>query len=271
MSMSSSSTLTKMPALHREFFAHYASVANNPAYASARPSAAGVPVFGPLASLAEVRCGIRDALLGDGACVAKAPGINFEASLAQQIEILGSVLPDSLGARYSTIAVTPSRKYYASSSIGQPMHSDDAHRATPPPVITLYCDVPSEDGGITTLAPLGAYLDERRATLPVACFAPDALTLVGAMGVIRRPLLIDGRRLGCALPSIAMEIRGDREVLDVLAELMNWCHLPANQVRLRLDAGDVLFLDNFLWVHGRTAFPAKQPRRLYRACFARPD
>ena len=269
--MSSSSTLTDVTALHREFFARYASLANDAAYVEACPSATSVPVFGPVSSLLDVRRDIREALVHDGACVAKTPGVDFEASLAQQVSILGLALPDSLGAGYSTIAVTPNRKYYASSSIGQPMHSDDAHRATPPPVISLYCDVPSADGGITTLAPLGTYLDGRRFTLPPACFARDALTLVGAMGLIQRPLLIDGPRLGCALPSIAMEIQSDSEVLNVLAELLDWCHRPANQVRLRLESGDVLFIDNFRWVHGRTAFPADQPRRLYRASFACAD
>jgi hypothetical protein len=259
-----------MPALCREFFARYASLANEPSYVDARASTMRLPVFGPATSLLDVQCEIREALLHGGACVAKTADLDFPTSLAQQVAILGPAIPDAVGAGYSTIAVTPNRKYYASSSIGQPMHSDDAHRPTPPPVISLFCDVPSVDGGITTLASLGTYLNELRPSLPRACFSADALTLVGSMGSIQRPLLIDGERLGCALPSIAMEIRGDREVLDVLVDLMNWCHCPANQVRLRLDAGDVLFIDNFRWVHGRTAFPAEQPRRLYRACFAQP-
>lgn len=268
--MSSSSTLSDVRSLPRAFFAKYTSLANAREYVDASGRVDKLATFGPSASLLDHGSRIRETLVREGTCVARTPGVDFDTSLKQQIAILGNALPDSLGAAYSTIAVTPNRKYYASSSVGQPMHSDDAHRTAPPPLISLFCDQPSHDGGVTTLAPLGEHLDRHRSAIPRECFAPDALTLLGSMGSIQRPLLIDGYQLGCALPSIAAEIRGEPVVLDVLATLIEWCHRPENQIRVRLEAGDVLFIDNFRWVHGRTPFPAEQPRRLYRASFARP-
>lgn len=268
MNTLSPSTLSSGVArLGREYFSSYASLVNSSSYASADGGQKSFPGFDVGSSFAGIGDRVRDTVKVHGACLVHTGTRQYSEVLEEQEFIFGKSLPDSTGASVSRIAVSPGRKYYAGSSVGQPMHSDDAHLVSPPRLISLYCEKQSKHGGITTLAGIGSHLESVCSRIPEACFAEDAITILGSAGALQRPLVVEADRPLCAFPSILMEASGAPEVIEFYRELMEWCHMPQNQTRLRLAPGDLLFIDNFRVLHGRTQFPAAEPRTLLRACF----
>jgi alpha-ketoglutarate-dependent taurine dioxygenase len=224
-------------------------------------------VFGVGNSLVSFKDDIREAVQQAGACLVRMQGIDFRSGLRQQELVFGPSLPDSIGSPFSKIAVTPGRKYYASSSVGQPLHSDDAHLASPPRLISLYCEEQALHGGFTVLAKIGDYLDANRTAIPDTCFALNAITVRSSAASLQRALVVGGNRLLCSLPSILLEASGQRTVMEFYQSLMAWCHAPENQIRLKLAPDDLLFIDNHRIVHGRTPFPKSEPRTLMRVSF----
>lgn len=265
--LSPSTSTSGVTRLGREYFSSYASLVNSPSYTSADGGQRNFPEFDARSSLAGIGDRVRDTLKVHGACLVHTGTRQYSDVLEDQELIFGQSLPDSTGASFSRIAVSPGRKYYASSSVGQPIHADDAHLVSPPRLISLYCEKQSKHGGITTLAAIGRHLESVCNHIPESCFADDAITVLGSAGVLQRPLVVEAGRLLCALPSILIEASGAPEVIAFYRELMEWCHVPQNQTRLRLAPGDLLFIDNFRVLHGRTQFPETEPRTLLRACF----
>ena len=265
--LSPSTSSSGVARLGREYFSSYASLVNSSSYASADGGQKSFPEFDRRSSFAEIGNRVRDTVKVHGACLVHTGAKKYSEVLEEQELIFGKILPDSTGASFSRIAVSPGRRYYASSSVGQPMHSDDAHLALPPRLISLYCEKQSKHGGITTLARIGGRLESVRSRIPEVCFADDAITIRGSAGALQRPLVVESGRPVCPFPSILIEASGAPEVIEFYRDLMEWCHMPQNQTRLRLAPGDLLFIDNFRVLHGRTQFPEAEPRTLLRACF----
>lgn len=265
--LSSSILTSERIYLNREYFLEYVRLANSFEYADAPASSMSVPTLDVEASLGRIKDDIRSAVRETGVCLVRTRTMDFHTVLEQQTLVFGPNMPDSTGASVSKIAVTPGRKFYASSSIGQPLHSDDAHLASPPRLISLYCQEQSVHGGLTTLAMIGRYLEAVREAIPEECFAPDAIAIKGSAGVLSRALIISQNQLLCPFPSILTEVSGTKSVIDLYKRIMAWCHIPDNQIRLRLTPGDLLFLDNHRVLHGRTSFPEMEPRTLLRVSF----
>lgn len=253
--------------LGREYFSRYAQLANSPSYVGVPPLKDPLPILSADGSLEAIQVDVRQAVRQAGVCLVRVRGMDFQTCLRQQESIFGPSVPDSVGAPFSRIAVAAGRKYYASSSVGQPMHSDDAHLASSPRLISLYCAEQALHGGVTTLASIGNHLDNIRAEIPPACFSQDAITIRGSAGLLTRPLIISDIPSRCPLPSILMEASGSHPVMAFYQELMAWCHVPEHQTRLKLAPGDLLFLDNHRVLHGRTPFPEAEPRTLLRVSF----
>ncbi|MEM1335854.1 MAG: TauD/TfdA family dioxygenase, partial [Actinomycetota bacterium] len=53
--------------------------------------------------------------------------------------------------------------------------------------------------------------------------------------------------------------------------LTEWLNDPAHQVTFRLEAGDLMFMDNLRAAHGRTAFDPSTGRRHLQGCYIEHD
>ena len=204
--------------------------------------------------------------------------VHFDASAGYdrvfdwQQSVFGSYRFDSSVASkpFSEIVAKEDGKYFANTHFAQPMHSDEAHTADPPRVISLYCRKQSQQGGVSTLVNIHAWLKTLAdmGDIDSACFAMGALQINGARGALNRPLLVlDHTDVLCPFPSILREATGDEKVISLYRDVMAWAHQTENQMRFRMMEGQLLLIDNYKVLHGRTGFRLDDPRMLLRACF----
>jgi alpha-ketoglutarate-dependent taurine dioxygenase len=162
----------------------------------------------------------------------------------------------------------PPHRYYSQSNIGGDIHTDGTYiHAEPPLYAALACLQPAHAGGDSVL------VDGRRVCAALEAHARPALEWLereyhfdcdgqGLAATLRRRILekVNGsvrvqylrsyvesghRRAGELLASEALD------AMDALDELL--AHPPLRHV-VRLEAGDMLLLNNHVMLHGRTAF-----------------
>jgi hypothetical protein len=268
-----------MQTLDKSYFSGFYRLVNTQAYAAAQ-GADALPVAldarearwnGDDGRISLGREAIR-ILKQSGTCLVQFdPEPGYEHVFAWQQSTFGPYVFDSaISSRpFSEIVATQEGRYFANTHLGQPMHSDDAHTTDAPRLISLYCAKQSGQGGVSTLVDLHAWLQATGERIAPACFAGDALRIQGARGAADRPLLVrDGNEILCAFPSILGEVAAEPDVLALYRQVMEWAHQPANQMRFRLQEGQLLLIDNYKVLHGRTGFALEDPRLLLRACFS---
>lgn len=175
------------------------------------------------------------------------------------------------GQLFSKIIAEPEAKYFANTHYTQPLHTDDAHVADTPSMIALYCKQQAKQGGISTLVKLDQFyslLTSQQALFKKLC-SKDALKINGVQGSLSRSLLypLAKKTLGIVFPVFVNTIEADDSVLRVYKELLSLFHQVKNQIRFKLSPGDLLLVDNFRVLHGRTQFDLHSERVLYRFCF----
>jgi alpha-ketoglutarate-dependent taurine dioxygenase len=158
-------------------------------------------------------------------------------------------------------------------------HTDEAYSNHPGSITTMRCEVAARSGGETILISAKAMYDAAAASLApkhlAALFSP-CLTVGRALPGLEEvqeaviPIfshLGDGR--------MAVRWRGrDPYLLSVTAEadtgyrfLADFVADPHNQIRLRLQPGQVIIIDNTALLHGRLPFPSHERRRYVRTNF----
>lgn len=169
----------------------------------------------------------------------------------------------------------------AYTSIGLLAHTDQPYRHQPPAIQLLHCLANAATGADSTLA------DGLAASRALQAEAPNlhrALTQVevefrydvGTDTVVgTRPVLdLDGwGRLRGVHLNTKLDTPLPRDGVDLDAwyagrrRLMEWTNDPAHQVRLHLEAGEVMVFDNHRILHGRSAFDAAGGRRHLQGCY----
>jgi alpha-ketoglutarate-dependent taurine dioxygenase len=148
------------------------------------------------------------------------------------------------------------------------LHTDGAFEESPPKVMLIYCERPSDRGGNTRLCSGHSVYEHIKQQDPGALsplFRDDAFFIrrddkQGSRPVFR---LVDGRvqmayRYG---RDILVEINPACERGFVLIE--NFLADPLNFLEFKLKPHQTLIFDNTRILHGRTAFPAEDERSLY--------
>ena len=196
----------------------------------------------------------------------------------------GYVRETNFGRSFDVRSV-PGSNDLAYRAVGLGPHTDNPYRAPVPGIQLLHCLVNETKGGLSTLVDAIAVTDQ------LAQEDPEALALLTAVRVgfrfrdadsdlvTRRPVVaIDdrGRVTGLhysprldQLPLMSSaETRAYQRARGRLAALLQD---PAFEVRVRLDAGEVLVFSNDRVLHGRTPFDPKDGRRHLQGCYIDQD
>lgn len=189
--------------------------------------------------------------------------------------LLGNIYNDRNPKKlpYSKIQAEQNAKYYINSNLAQPMHTDEGYTSIYPRYVALYCFENAQAGGDSIIAQVKPLYDLLIKNFPdniLLLFKKDAITLEGAKGVIDKPLLmrLENNHLGISYSSILKNMKCEDKVYEMYDYISNYLHDSKNQIRFKLQNGQILIFDNCRILHGRTRFVQNGNRLLYRFWFA---
>jgi len=160
-------------------------------------------------------------------------------------------------------------------------HTDQPYRRPTPGLQFLHTIVNDAPGGASTVVDGMAAVEALAVADPEAYVVLSTLSIefrydVGAdVKVVRAPLIElhqDGsfRQLRYS-PRLDFAPAADRELLDIYYRGRRWLAAELNsahrQVEVRMEAGDVMVVDNHRVLHGRTSFDPTRGRRHLQGCY----
>lgn len=172
---------------------------------------------------------------------------------------------------YATVKAEKNARYYINSNLAQPVHTDEGYTTMYPRYVALYCSKNAILGGISILVqfkPLYLLLKEKFEDSVGLLFKSNALTLEGAKGIKTKPLLmkLENNKIGISYTSILKSLKCDDKIFEMFDFISNYIHDVRNQIRFKLNPGQIMLFDNATVLHGRTRF-ASDDRLLYRFWF----
>ena len=192
----------------------------------------------------------------------------------------GFLVPSAFG-RLFDVQSKPNPTDLAYTGLSLAAHSDQPYRKPVPGVQLLHSLVNAAEGGDSTLVDAFASVNELASYDPEAFHSLCELEVefrydtVASIMIDRSPIIERASNGGlkrirfstrldyveaAAPDSLRAFYRGRRWLRDQFAD-------PANQLRFRLHPGDVLLMDNYRLLHGRTEFdPTSGPRHL-QGCY----
>ena len=222
----------------------------------------------------EVKKKIHDKIIENGFCL-----VNFKNKVSPewlsnwQESFLGELVTNKnpKGLPYSKVAIKAGSAYLADSSKAQPLHTDEGYTVNIPKYISLFCAEQAETGGISTLALIDNLINQFDENFLSDNFAfkKDAMIVASAHGEVNKPLFFyyDNDKVGIAYSPIVKNIKLLSNLKKVFELITEYIHQPKNQIRIKLEKGDLLIINNFRVLHGRTSFDNNSNRTFYRFWF----
>lgn len=205
-------------------------------------------------------------------------------TLRQVADRLGHLSPTSFGELFDVKAVAqPTDLAYT--AIGLLAHTDQPYRRPVPGIQLLHCLRNDAPGGDSTI------VDGLAASIALAVDDPGAYAALCEVEVeyrydmitdtvVDRGVTIDVDRRG-RFRSIRFNTKLDSPVVDAEQDLdafyrgrrwlVDWLNDPRHQSTFRLEAGDVLVIDNHRCLHGRTPFDPAGGQRHLQGCYVEHD
>lgn len=163
--------------------------------------------------------------------------------------------------------------YLGSTPLEHKLHTDGAFLDIPEQLCSLQCVRNAREGGETLLASAGLAFERLRRRMPtkhLGLLRGDALTIVRKHQSSTQPVFrLNGEALGIKFRQNdgAAEVVEHPVAVEAFAELVAALEDPACQLRIKLEPGEILVLDNTAVLHGRTAFCANELREMRRLNF----
>ncbi len=190
---------------------------------------------------------------------------------------LGRIIPDESTPqgwyRITDKGPDANPAFYADRPDHLPLHTDRAFSPAPPPVMGLLCETPAASGGESLL------VDARRLYLDLligfgreglTSLFEDFYTIRRAPHETRRPLFFyNGSGHTCIAyrrDDDAVEVRYPPRFAALVQSISDYLANPDYQIRVKLQTGEILLVDNHRDLHGRTGYEGE--RLLYRLYFA---
>ena len=173
------------------------------------------------------------------------------------------------GRSYTNIQATENAKFYVNSNVAQPIHTDEGHALEYPKYVALYCEKEATIGGDSIIVPLrnllSCLITEYGEDVNLL-YMKNALTVQNYQGEKDKPILIkfDNGEIGISFSPVLYKIRCSDRVLRMFEYIARYVHAIKNQIRFKLQARQLLLINNCSVLHGRTAFLENDPRLLYR-------
>lgn len=163
--------------------------------------------------------------------------------------------------------------YLGASNLPHPLHTDSSFTAVPPKVMALQCEISSESGGLTKLVSCKAiyrYLCQSNPKGLESLFDSDAFAIRRDDQFAIRPIFfISGGLVGMAfrMNDGKANVSVKRNAEEAFNSIITFVEDPSNQVVFKLGVGQILIVDNYSVLHGRSGFDAGSPRKLNRVNF----
>jgi alpha-ketoglutarate-dependent taurine dioxygenase len=191
--------------------------------------------------------------------------------------LLGKAAPHPRADEDGIVAINPKKKvagFIGSSADEHLVHTDGSFSNTPERIVTLQCVTPARSGGLSLVASAQAAYDHLANHFPERLHQlgrADALTITRTTQSSTQPVFIprggDRHALKFRMPDGVAQAAPHPEVRELFAALCRFFSAPENVLSFKLEAGQVLIVDNTALVHGRTPFSPDEPRDMRRLNF----
>jgi len=167
----------------------------------------------------------------------------------------------------------PNSEYLHTSNEYFPLHTDGAYSEFPEGIVTIYCNMPAEEGGETIIASgklAYEFVKRKYSQQIVNLFLSDALTIERDCESSTKPIFM---KLNEKRVAIRYRMDGVARIIpnlnskQIYKELSYFFANPQNIVTFKITSGDLLVIDNFSVLHGRKSFNQGANRLFYRLNF----
>ncbi|MEZ4753287.1 MAG: TauD/TfdA family dioxygenase [Bdellovibrionota bacterium] len=187
-------------------------------------------------------------------------------------ELLGQIIYHPRSEEDGRVVITEKpgfEKFIGTTSLPQYPHTDGAYLDAPPEIVALHCVREIYDGGDSLLIDGKSLYQEISKCHPeylTMLMRPDAFTITRAGETSKRPLFFSkGCRTRLAFRTgDLVAVVPHPECAKAFAAVEEYALRRENQLRLRLESGDILICDNTRMLHGRLGFSVGSPRKLHR-------
>ncbi len=163
--------------------------------------------------------------------------------------------------------------YLGTSPDEHPPHTDGAYHSRPPRFVCMLCEVPSRHGGESVLVSGKLLFRLASARYPEGV---RALSRGGSVTIGRADESVATSAFVNRGDSVGIIFRSDQvssvqvcaEGVETYAYLSALCRDPEYRLVFRLERNDLLIVDNFAVLHGRTRIERGEDRLLYRLDWA---
>lgn len=187
--------------------------------------------------------------------------------------LMGGIIPHARSEQDGLAVIAPAPgddDYLSSSCLPHPPHTDGAFYENPPALTLLQCLRQASEGGETQLVSGMALYNFLAASEPEAL---HSLFLSDALKVERAGEAASGRVFEAVEGRIRIRLRldgtaafaGRAPVQAMMARCRAFLQDRSNVLQFTLCPHQILIIDNFGLMHGRTGFPEGSGRRLLRA------
>lgn len=166
--------------------------------------------------------------------------------------------------------------YIGTSNQAHPLHTDGQYLDSPPRIVVLCCERPAEQGGFTELVSSTALYRHLAAhfaaELPLL-HRPDAYTIKREQRSFTRSILgtwPDGRLYFAFRLDTILETNIHPEAMPIVGAMLAYLATPSSRLSFRMEAADLLVIDNGAIFHGRSSFEAGSRRCIHRLAFDGP-
>ena len=164
-------------------------------------------------------------------------------------------------------------KILAKSNRTQALHTDNGFAKDAPEIVMLRCQTPSEDGGYSQIVDSSKILEFLERVFPLgveALMGENAVTFNKLHASISKNLIqvLKNGNIGFDFSPFAVTIdTKNPEVERAYRLIWAYIHNENNQIKFKLQQGQILILDNSRYMHARTEFPEDQKRVMQRIWF----
>ena len=162
--------------------------------------------------------------------------------------------------------------YLGTSNEPHPLHTDGSYDDSPPAIVALRCNIPAQIGGLTQLASAKALHDWLAKKDPEALrslYERQAMQISRAGKITTKSVFTrEENRIKMSYRSDITAKFADNEPTHTAIDLIqNFLADKNNIIEYKMEAGQILITNNGSVLHGRTSFPADDPRQMHRLFF----
>lgn len=151
------------------------------------------------------------------------------------------------------------------------MHTDGSYEIVPPKIVAMQCVIPSQNGGISQIVYAKSvyeylmenYLEE----LQILLTHKLIITRGNQTSTQAIFVEIEGRTLMHFRSDPTVSLLIPPQIEKAFDIIKNYVNAPKNQLMFKLQANQIILLDNTSVLHGRTSFPDNEVRKLNRVWF----